>query len=114
MDLDRLILEKAVVSRCSKLRAGAPLCRSCTISEAARARHRTRSATWPSGPRRRSSRLSDGDRLSDNGLRAVVVFAAKYLHGTRFTVEYVNETPLTSAGKREVVVVEGQPTAPAC
>jgi phenylacetate-CoA ligase len=55
-----------------------------------------------------------GDRLPEKERRAVHAFAAKYLRGTRFTVEYVNEIPLTSAGKRKVVVVERQPEAPAC
>jgi hypothetical protein len=55
-----------------------------------------------------------GDRLPDKENRAVHDFAAKYLPGTRFTVEYVDEIPLTRAGKRNVVVVEKQPLAPAC
>jgi phenylacetate-CoA ligase len=46
------------------------------------------------------------DRLPDKELRAIHDFAAKYLRGTRFTVEYVREIPLTAAGKRNVVVVE--------
>jgi len=33
-------------------------------------------------------------------------FAAKYLPGTPFAIEYVAEIPLTAAGKRKVVVVE--------
>jgi phenylacetate-CoA ligase len=54
-----------------------------------------------------------GDRLPDRENRAIHDFAAKYLPGTRFSVEYVDEIPLTSAGKRNVVLVERQPHAPA-
>ena len=49
-----------------------------------------------------------GDRLPDKENRAVHDFAAKYLRDTKFTVEYVDEIPLTPAGKRKVVVVERQ------
>jgi hypothetical protein len=54
-----------------------------------------------------------GDRLPEKENRAIHDFAAKYLPGTRFTVEYVDEIPLTSAGKRNVVLVERQAHAPA-
>jgi len=52
-----------------------------------------------------------GTKLPDKEHRAVHAFAAKYLRHTKFTVEYVDEIPLTPAGKRNVVVVEKQPTA---
>jgi phenylacetate-CoA ligase len=55
-----------------------------------------------------------GDRLPEKARHAVHAFAAKYLRGTQFALEYVDEIPLTSAGKRKVVVVEKQPRAPAC
>ena len=54
-----------------------------------------------------------GDRLPDKESRAIHEFAAKYLRGTQFAVEYVDEIPLTPAGKRNVVVVERQAHAPA-
>jgi phenylacetate-CoA ligase len=55
-----------------------------------------------------------GDQLPDKDQRAVRDVAAKYLQGTQFAIEYVNEIPLTSGGKRNVVIVERQPLASAC
>jgi hypothetical protein len=55
-----------------------------------------------------------GDRLPDRENRAVHDFAAKYLHGTKFTIEYVDRIPLTPAGKRNVVVVEQELPAATC
>jgi phenylacetate-CoA ligase len=55
-----------------------------------------------------------GDRLPDKEQRQVNDVAAKYLRGTRFAIEYVDEIPLTSAGKRKVVLVERQPRSPEC
>jgi phenylacetate-CoA ligase len=55
-----------------------------------------------------------GDRLPDRENRAVHDFAAKYLGGTKFTVEYVDKIPLTPAGKRNVVVVEKELPASLC
>jgi hypothetical protein len=55
-----------------------------------------------------------GDRLPDRESKAVHEFAAKYLRGTKFTVEYVDTIPLTPAGKRNVVVVEKELAAATC
>jgi len=45
-------------------------------------------------------------QLPEKEYRAIRDFADKYLHGTKFTIEYVDEIPLTRAGKRNVVLVE--------
>jgi phenylacetate-CoA ligase len=47
-----------------------------------------------------------GDRLPDPEYRKVHAFAEKYLPATPFEVEYVDDIPLTEAGKRKVVIVE--------
>ncbi|CAN5900425.1 phenylacetate--CoA ligase family protein [soil metagenome] len=47
-----------------------------------------------------------GDRLPEKEYRAIHEFAAKYLPAAPFEVEYVDDIPLTAAGKRKVVVVE--------
>lgn len=49
---------------------------------------------------------ANGHGLPDAAARAVHEFAAKYLPATRFAIEYVDDIPLTAAGKRKVVVVE--------
>jgi len=51
-----------------------------------------------------------GDKLPEKEYRAIHDFAAKYLPATKFTIEYVDDIPLTGAGKRKVVVVERAPT----
>lgn len=45
-------------------------------------------------------------QLPEKATRAIHDFAAKYLPETKFTIEYVDEIPLSPAGKRKVVVVE--------
>jgi phenylacetate-CoA ligase len=47
-----------------------------------------------------------GDRLPEPEYQQVQAFARKYLPATPFAVEYVDDIPLTEAGKRKVVVVE--------
>ncbi len=47
-----------------------------------------------------------GPRLPDVNHKAIHAFADKYLPGAPFAIEYVEDIPLTSAGKRKVVVVE--------
>lgn len=50
-----------------------------------------------------------GDRLPDAARDKIQGFAAKYLPATPFAIEYVDDIPLTEAGKRKVVIVEQPP-----
>jgi len=49
---------------------------------------------------------SSGDRLPDRETKLLRDHTQRYLPGVPFTIEVVDDIPLTPAGKRRVVVVE--------
>ncbi len=50
--------------------------------------------------------LMTGTAVPSRDEQTILAFARRYLPGTRFSIELVSHIPLTSGGKREVVVVE--------